>query len=40
LRRQLSGKYGASAANFNAPSDPAELIPHGKMTSFGDPLPR
>jgi hypothetical protein len=40
LLPQLNRLYGVYAANFNVPPDPAEAIPHGKMTSFGDPLPR
>jgi hypothetical protein len=37
LRPRLNGSYGVSAANFNAPPDPAGPILHGKMASFGDP---
>jgi hypothetical protein len=37
LRPRLNGLYGVSAANFNAPPDPAGPILHGKMASFGDP---
>jgi hypothetical protein len=40
LLPQLNRLYGVYAGNFNVPPDPAEAIPHGKMTSFGDPLPR